>query len=211
MQRLRLAIVILLLVSISFGQTSRRRHRKAAPPTPSMPSAKQSVEMKKLTDTFTGMWKTTATVEKNAFFPLAGTAEGRSDFRSGPSGNSLVERARSHGVMGTFAGLGLFWWDAKAAAYKAIWCDTLTPDGCDAMGTGHWDGNNLVFTSDTDTNGSTMHMRETYSAVTADSFTFTMEAAMGEAPMQKMMTILYQRSEPKTTVVAPSGNAEQTK
>ncbi|MGZ4790034.1 MAG: DUF1579 family protein [Terriglobales bacterium] len=204
MRRLPLAILILVLATTSFAQTSRHRHKKAVPPTPSMPSAKQSEEMKKLTDTFVGMWKTTATIEKNAFFPMAGTSEGRSDFRSGPAGNSLVERARSHGVMGAFAGLGVFWWDAKAAAYKAIWCDSLAPDGCDTLGTGRWDGNNLVFTSDMDMNGSPLHMRETYSDITADSFTFTMEAAMADAPMAKMMTIRYQRVQPKTTVISPS-------
>ena len=173
-----------------------------------MPSAKQSEEMKKLTDTFAGMWKTTATVEKNAFFPMSGTAEGRSDFRSGPAGNSLIERARSHGVMGVFAGLGLFWWDSKAAAYKALWCDSLSQNGCDSLGTGHWEGNSLVFTSQTDVGAGSMQMRETYSNVTADSFTFTMEAAAGDAPMAKMMTIQYQRVQPKTVATPPASPTE---
>ena len=198
MQRIACLVLILMFAFNAVAQTRRHRHKKAAPPTPSMPSAKQSLEMKKLTDTFAGMWKTTTTVEKNSFFPIAGTAEGHSDLRSGPAGNSLVERSRSHGVLGSFVGFGIFWWDAKTAAYKAIWCDNLAPDGCDALGSGHWDGNNLVFTSDVDMNGAVMHMRETYSDITADSFTFTMEGAVADAPMTKMMTIQYQRAQPKS-------------
>ena len=209
MPRLPLAILILALATSAFGQSSRRHHKsKPVPPQPSMPSAKQSEEMKKLTDTFAGMWKTTATVEKNAMFPLSGTSEGRSDIRSGPAGNSLVERSRSHGVMGIFAGLGVFWWDPKAAAYKGLWCDSLAPDGCDDLGSGHWEGNSLVFTAKIDMNGSTMQMRNTYGNITADSYTFTMEAAMGDAPMAKMMFIKYERVQPKTTTVAPSESTQ---
>ena len=211
MQRLSLAILIILaLATSSFAQTSRRHSRKHQPPpeTPHMPSAKQSPEMKKLVDSFAGMWKTTATVEKNAMFPIAGTSEGRSDIRSGPAGNSLIERSRSHGVMGTFAGLGVFWWDPRSTAYKAIWCDSLALNGCDDLGAGKWDGNNLVFTAKIDMGGSTMQMRNTYGDITPDSYTFTMEIAMGDAPMAKMMFIKYQRVQPKTTTVSPAEPAQ---
>lgn len=206
MQRIALVTLILLMVISGYAQSSRRHRRKPQPPpeTPHMPSAKQSEEMKKLTDTFGGMWKTTATVEKSMFFPMAGTSEGRSDIRSGPAGNSLVERARSHGVMGVFAGMGVWWWDAKSAAYNAIWCDSLSQNGCDTLGTGHWDGNNLVFTAKVDMGNSTMQLRNTYSNISADSFTYTLEAAMGDAPMAKMMTIQYARVQPKTTVTTPA-------
>ncbi len=209
MPRLPLAILIIALATSAFGQSSRRHHKpKAAPPQPSMPSAKQSEEMKKLTDTFAGMWKTTATIEKNAMFPLSGTSEGRSDIRSGPAGNSLIERSRSHGVMGVFAGLGVFWWDSKLAAYKGLWCDSLAPDGCDDLGAGKWEGNNLVFTAKIVMNGNTMMMRNSYTNITTDSYTYTMEAAMGDAPMAKMMAIQYERVQPKTTTVS-SATAEQ--
>jgi Protein of unknown function (DUF1579) len=201
MRRILIAVLMLALTTGVSAQSARRHKRRTQPPPPApqIPPAKQIEEMKKMTDTFGGMWNTTATVEKNMFFSEAGTSAGHSEFRSGPAGNSLIERARSHGVMGVFAGLGVFWWDAKAAAYKAVWCDSLSRSGCDLLGTGHWDGPNLVFTSLVDMGGgNTMQMRETYSAITADSFTFTMEAAMGDAPMAKMMTIQYQRSQAKS-------------
>lgn len=209
----RVLIAVLILVTAAFPQSSKRHHKHAATPaTPQMPSAKQSDQMKKMVETFAGMWKTTATVEKSEFFsPVAGTAVGRSDFRSGPAGNSLIERARSHGVMGAFAGMGVFWWDTQASVYRGLWCDNLAPDGCDALGTGHWDGNTLTFTSDMDMGQTKMHMKETYSDITTDSFTFTMESAVGDAPMAKMMIIKYERETPKSAATAPTTPATDTK
>jgi len=199
-----LTILIVAFATVSFAQSSRRSRRHAEPATPVVPSAKQSAEMKKMVDTFAGMWKTTFTIEKSDFFPVAGTATGRSDYRSGPAGNSLIERARSHGAMGNFAGLGVFWWDAKASVYRGLWCDSLAPDGCDAMGTGQWTGNILVFTADVDMGQSKLQMKETYSDISTDSFTFTMETSMGGAPPTKVMTIQYQREQPKATVSTPA-------
>ena len=207
MRRISLVVLMLALVATSSAQTKRARRHKE-PAAPQMPSAKQSEEMKKMTDTFAGMWKTTATMEKNPLFPQGGTATGRSDFRSGPAGNSLVERARSHGAMGAFAGLGLIWWDAKTAAYSGVWCDSLAPGGCDSLGQGQWQGNDLVFTSTQDTGQNKLHYRETYSAITADSFTYTVETATDDGAMTKFMTIQYERVQPRTTVVTPPAAPE---
>jgi len=205
MKRALITAVILVLTTTGLAQSSRRHHKPAAPPEPpGMPSVKQSEQMKKMTDTFTGMWKIVATVEKSAWFPNAGTSIGRSDIRSGPAGNSLVERSRSHGVMGIYAGVGLVWWDDKAAAYKGMWCDTLSPDGCDSTGSGQWqtDGT-LVFTSQMDMGQSKVQVKETYSGISADAFTFTVETSTDGGPMAKMMTIQYTREQPRTTVIEP--------
>lgn len=205
MYRLLAIFLVLLFATTSFAQSSRHRRTKKEPPPapPIVPTAKQSEEMKKITDTFAGMWKTTATLEQGALFPKPGTATGRSDFRSGPAGNSLIERSRSHGALGLFAGMGILWWDAHAAAYKGIWCDSLAPEGCDSTGTGRWDGNNLVFTADIDMGQNKMHMRSAYSNITADAFTYTLETSMDDAPLAKAMTIQYERVQPRTTVVEP--------
>jgi len=210
MQRLFATALVLAFATTAIAQSARHSHKHTAPAAPEVPSAKQSEEMKKMTDTFAGQWKTTATIEKSDFFPVSGTATGRSDFRSGPAGNSLVERARSHGAMGLFAGLGVFWWDAKAAAYRGLWCDSLAPDGCDALGTGQWSGNSLVFNADVDMGQNKLHMRETYSDITVDAFTFTMETAMDNAPMAKLMTIQYERVQPRTVVVPSPAPAPAT-
>lgn len=210
MKRYLVIVFILACTLTALAQSSRHKRQHKEPERPHMDSAKQSVEMKKMTDTFVGMWKTTATVEKGPMFPMAGTSEGRSDFRSGPAGNSLVERNRSHGVMGLFAGMGVFWWDAQAAAYKTLWCDSLAPNGCAVMGNGQWDSNGLVFKSQINTGQNTMQIQETYSNITADSFTFTLEMGMDGAPLGKTMTVQYQRVQPKTTVVEPPAQAPAT-
>lgn len=203
MKRVLIVIFVMVVAVSGFGQRTRHRRRPAKPPEPHMDSAKQSVEMKKMTDTFVGMWKTTTTVEKGPLFALAGTSEGRSDFRSGPSGNSLVERTRSHGVMGLFAGMGVYWWNAQAGAYESVWCDSLAAQGCEVMGKGQWDDKGLVFTAQASMGASTLHLKATYSDITANSFTYTLEAGIDDAPLVTAMTVQYQRSEPVTTVVTP--------
>ena len=205
MKRVFIVIFVMVFVVSGFGQRTRHKRRVTKKPEqPHMDSAKQSVEMKKMTDTFVGMWKTTATVEKGLLFATAGMSEGRSDFRSGPSGNSLVERTRSHGVMGLFAGMGVYWWDAQAGAYESVWCDSLAATGCELMSNGQWDDKGLVFTAQITMGQNTMHVKATYSDITADSFTYTLEAGIDDAPLVKAMTVQYQRSEPRTTVVTGS-------
>jgi len=48
-----------------------------------------------------------------------------------------------------------------------------------------------------------IQVKETYSGITADTFTFTVETSTDGGPMTKMMTIQYTRVEPKTTVITP--------
>jgi len=204
MKRLLVIIFILVFAASSLAQKTRhKRHVTKEPEQPHMDSAKQSEQMKKMTDTFVGMWKTTATVEKGPMFTMSGTAEGRSEFRSGPAGNSLVERARSHGVMGLFAGMGVFWWDPQAASYKAMWCDSLAPEGCNVLGNGQWDTTGLVFSAQATVGQNTIHLKATYSNITADAFTYTLEMGTDDAPLAKMMTVQYERAQPRTTVVTP--------
>jgi hypothetical protein len=76
------------------------------------------------------------------------------------------------------------------------------------MGTGQWTGNSLVFTSQMDMGQSKMQVRNTYFDITADAFTFTMETGMDGAPMTTLMTIQYQRAEPRTTVITPAAGAQ---
>jgi hypothetical protein len=190
------------LCTVAASQTKHRR--RSQPEAPAIPSAKQLVEMKKVTDSFAGLWKTTTTVEPGAFLPKGGSASGHADIRSGPAGNSLIERTRSRGALGNFAGMGTIWWDAKAAAYRGLWCDSLSPTGCDMTGTGQWDGNNLVFTGDSEMEGKKMQMRETYSDITIDSFTFTMDMGIDGAPLQKAMTIKYERAVPRAAAASPA-------
>jgi Protein of unknown function (DUF1579) len=209
-KRTLILFVLLGLCFLAFAQ-SHKKHSRAAATAPAVPSAKQSAEMKKVIESLAGMWKTTTTVEPGGFMPQGGTATGRADIRSGPAGNALVERFRSHeGPFGNFVGQGTIWWDPNASGYRALWCDTLSPSGCDLMGVGQWDGNNLVFKGESQMEGKKMHTRETYSDITPDSFTFTMEMAVEGSPMQKAMTIKYERATPKSAATASQAEGKNS-
>jgi hypothetical protein len=54
-----------------------------------------------------------------------------------------------------------------------------------------------------------MQVRTSYSNITADSFTFSMEIGMDGAPLTKLMTIEYQRAQPRTTVATPPAAPSQ--
>ena len=65
-----------------------------------------------------------------------------------------METYHSSGMMGpNFSGFGTFWWDPKAQVYRGLWCDSMTPNGCDASGTTKWDGETLVGMMEGEMNG----------------------------------------------------------
>ncbi len=174
------------------------------------PSAKQSPEMKKLVDTFTGRWKTTTTVFKGDWFPVDGTAVGHADIHAGPAGNSVMEQFRSQGITGNFAGHGVYWWDAEAHAYKGIWCDTMDPRGCGPVGDGKWEGSNLIYNNEMALPNGKLQVRETFSNITKNSYDFMIEAASAGGSMKKMMAIKYERPSSKETP-APDANPHSGK
>ncbi len=120
--------------------------------------------MTKLIKMMSGNWTVTEKSNPNPMMPKGGMGKGMATMTAGPGGLSLMEKYHSSGLMGSnFIGYGTFWWDDKAQVYKGLWCDTLTPGGCDASGTTKWDGENLVGTMEGDMNGQKMVTRFTYS------------------------------------------------
>ncbi len=199
-------LFVFALIAVAQDAPARPRRKNAAAKT-SMPSTKQSAEMKKLIDTFSGHWKTVTSFDKNEWFPVAGTYRGHSFYEAGPAGNSLRERQMS--PRANFAGFGLYWYDAGSKSYKGVWCDTMDPRGCGDVGAGNWEGDNFVFQGEIDMGPQgKMKVRETSSNITKDSFDFMIEAATGDAPMKKMMTIKYERMAAKTAppAAAQPGN-----
>jgi hypothetical protein len=116
-------------------------------------------------------------------------------FKNGPGGLSLIQDYKSSGAMGSFAGHGVMWWDAKAGGYQGIWCDSMTAAGCTVnKGITKWDGNNLVGTDEMDMMGQKMAVKEAWTDITPNSFTFTMEGGPPGGEMKRMMTIKYTRA-----------------
>ncbi len=156
------------------------------------PAPKPSPEMQKLSKMLMGTWTTEEKFEPMMGMP-ATEGKGKAVFTRGPGGLSIIENYNSQNAMGKFAGHGVIYWDDKAKAYSGIWCDTMTPTGCDSSGTTKWEGDKLVGTMDTDMGGQKMKMRMTYSDIKPDSFLFTMETEMN-GKYQKTGTISYTKA-----------------
>ena len=153
-----------------------------------------SPEMNKLTKAMAGMWTTAETAPPSQMMPNGGTGTGEAMIHRGPGGNSLMQNYRSQSAMGKFAGHGITWYDPQAKAFKNIWCDSMTPAGCEVFnGTGQWEGDKLVFTGTQNMMGKTEQVKETMSDITPDSFTFTIESGPDANSMKNFMTIKYKR------------------
>lgn len=156
-----------------------------------MPMPKPAPEMEKMIKMMAGNWTVAEKADPSPMMPKGGVGNGTAVLTPGPGGLSLTEKYQSNGAMGSFSGLGTFWWDAKAQVYRGVWCDNMTPNGCDASGTSKWEGDSLVVTMEGEMNGQKMLTRLTYSDFKPDSFVMTMEAGPDASKLQKAMTITY--------------------
>ncbi len=159
-----------------------------------MPMPKPSPEMTKMIKMMAGSWTVNEKHDPNPWMPKAGTSKGTAVLTPGPGGLSLTEKYHSTGDMGSFNGLGTFWWDPKAQMYKGVWCDNMSPNGCGDSGGSKWEGDNLVGTMESEMNGQKMFSRFTYSDFKPNSFVVTWEMGSDASKMQKSMTITYTKA-----------------
>jgi Protein of unknown function (DUF1579) len=158
-----------------------------------MPMPKPAPEMTKMIKMMGGNWTVAEKHDASPMMP-AGTSKGTAVLTPGPAGMSLTEKYHSTGAMGSFNGLGTFWWDAKAQVYRGVWCDSMSPNGCDDSGTTKWEGDKLVGNMEAEMNGQKMLTRLTYSDFKSDSFVMTMESGPDASKLQKVMTITYTKT-----------------
>jgi hypothetical protein len=142
--------------------------------------------------------------DPNPMMPNGGSGKGMARMWAGPGGMSLMETYRTSGMMSmNFTGAGTFWWDAKAGAYRGLWCDNTLPGGCDDSGTTKWDGEKLIGTMQSEMNGQKMTTRFTYSDWKPDSFVMTMEMGPDVNSLKTAMTVTYTRTSPPAGVLKP--------
>ena len=198
-----LLVVCLAALAQDKPAAKAKKEAKPAAQPAGMPMPKPGPEMKKLVSQLSGNF--TATMKAEPMFGMpATTSSGPARLYAGPGGLSLVETVTSVDEHGNkFSGHGLVWWDAKAKAYKGVWCDNGTPSGCMDSGTGNWDGDKLVVTGDMDMMGKVFKTKATYSNFTADGYMFEMDASEGAGPMQKMFTVEYKKA--AAAAKAPTG------
>ncbi len=202
--------VLFLVLLAGFCCMALLAQDKAAPAKPKaakpaaaaqqMPMPKPAPEMTKLAKALSGNWTIVEKHEANPMMPNGGVGKGTAKIWAGPGGLSLIENYQSSGAMGgAFKGMGTWWWDPKAQVYHGVWCDNMTPNGCDTSGSTKWDGDNLVGTMQGDMGGQMMTMKFIYSDIKPDSFVMTMEMGPDASKMQKAKTVTY------TKAAAPAG------
>jgi hypothetical protein len=193
-------VILGLSLSLAWAQDKKAPPAAAKKMPPMDMTAKQSPEMAKLTKMFVGSW---VADEKFEAVPemgpeaVAGTGKGTEVVKAGPAGNSLIADFKARSTMGPFSGHGVIWWDAKAGVYRSLWCDSETPGSCEAGATGKWEGNDLVFSVNSEMPGPKgsvkFKMRQVYSEMKPASFTFYIDASVNGGAMKRMMTIKYKK------------------
>lgn len=177
------------------ANTASSGAKKAASEATAMPMPKPDPQMTKMIKMMGGHWTVIEKSEPSPMFPKGGTGKGTATMTPGPGGMSLIEKYHSAGLMGSnFNGAGTFWWDAKANAYRGIWCDSMTPGGCDSSGTTKWEGNDLVGVMEGEMNGQKMLTSFTYTDWKPNSFVMKMASGPDANSMKEMMTITYTRA-----------------
>jgi hypothetical protein len=189
------AICWTAMVGQDNAMSAKPKSSKPAPSAMQMP--KPAPEMTKLIKMMSGSWMVTEKADPSPMMPKGGTGKGTAKLTAGPGGMSMTENYHSSGMMGgSFSGFGTFWWDPKVQAYRGVWCDSMTPNGCDGSGTTKWEGDNLVGTMEGDMNGQKMTTKFTYSDWTANSFVMTMSSGPDANSLKPMMTITYTKAAP---------------
>jgi hypothetical protein len=189
----------LMVAVVAMGCSALAAQDKAAskpskPAEASMPMPKPDPQMTKLIKMMGGNWTVTEKANPGPMMPKGGTGRGTAIFTPGPGAMSLMEKYHSSGVMGSnFSGFGTFWWDSKGQVYNGVWCDTMTPGGCDSSGTTKWDGDNLVGTMTSDMNGQKMTTKFVYTDWKPNSFVMKMEMGPDPNSLKEAMVITYTR------------------
>jgi len=159
------------------------------------PPPQPAPEMTKLIKAMAGNWVVSEKGQPSPMFPNGGTGKGTAKMWAGPGGLSLLESYHSSGMMGAnFNGFGIFWWDPKIQAYHGVWCDSMTPGGCDGSGTTKWDGETLVGMMESEMNGQKMVMKFTYTNWAPNSFVMNMSSGPDPNALKDMVTITYTKA-----------------
>src|SRR6266404_1091085 len=175
-----------------------------APVQASSDSPKPAPEMEKLIEMWAGHWTTVEQFEPSAEMPQGKQDKGAESMRPGPGGLSLIGDYESHGA---FFGHMVVTWIPKEKVYKSYWHDLSQPGV--SISTGRWEGDKLVFTSVDESTGNKLEVRDTYSDITATSFTDTLEAGPPGGPMKKILTIKYTKQ--AITALAGFGHARSAR
>ena len=195
---MRKFLLLLCLCTLAVAMSAQAKKKSSTKGT--TPNAgtltRQAQAMHQAAEYFVGRWSTEESFEKNDMMPEGGSGRGTSTNRLGGGDLYIISNYESlQKPTGKFSGHGVMWFDPSANGYRAIWCDSMAPTGCDDMGIGKWndDQTQLVFEGDSEMMGHKFHFRNTYTDLEPRSFTFVMEGGPSADQLQKFGTIKYTR------------------
>jgi hypothetical protein len=158
--------------------------------------AKVNSEMQKLFSAFGGTWSLTETIEPNEKLPKGGTGHGEVVNRLGPGAHSFIEEIHLVEPTRESIGLGLSWWDEKAAGYRTVWCENRIAGGCILMARpAKWEGDQFVLGDEFEVNGKKFVFKEVLSEITPTSYTQTLYQGEAGKELKKLATIHATRSD----------------
>jgi len=166
----------------------------SAPAPPPSPRPKPGAEMRKLIDSFSGVWSLVETYEPAEGMPEGAVGKSREAFRAGPGALSLVEEYRSMSNGGELAGMSVTWWDPSANGFRALWCSSSNATGCALMARlAHWEGDQFVLGDEFEKNGKRIVFKEVVSDITPTSFTQTIYQGEAGTEPKKIVTMKAKR------------------
>lgn len=152
-----------------------------------------SAEMERLVKTFEGRWTVRETHASNEWAPQGATGTGIAEFTRGPGSESLLQTYRSSVGTFEFEGYGVTWWNSASRHYQGIWCENTARDGCADSGAVRWESDRLIADYTGEANGKPTRLRRTISEITPNSFKVVIEMAIGNAPLRREITVIYER------------------
>ena len=188
-------ILVAALGLCAFGLIAQDAQAPAAPAAPmKFTAAKPGPEMEKLKPTL-GTWMVEEIHEAGPFGP-AGKGHGIGHVTVGPGGLSLdIDYRSTAGYMKGYHGHAMLGWDAESKSYKQTWIDNYAPMVMNA--TGSWDGDHFVTITEGMMMGKPFKAKDTFTFEGKKGFTIVSEMSMGDAPMQKMMTLVHRHAAAK--------------
>lgn len=157
--------------------------------------SKPAPEMERVLQQFQGRWNTEEKHEPSEMMPQGGTGKGQEGIRPGPGKMSMIGEYSSQGPMGEFAGIGIMTWDPTARVYHLYWTDNTNP--AMTISTGRWEGRDLVFTGVDTLGGKKSYSRHTFTDLTPNAFTYTLDLGPSTTQLKRTATIKYTRVNPR--------------
>jgi hypothetical protein len=143
-------------------------------------------EMARLANALVGEWNTVEVVQHGEPVPEGEGRHGTVHVALTGGGTALVSEGHSAGTVGgDLRWFITIWWDPAAKCYRFLTCfKTSTDAGCELRGTAHWEGDTFVNDYAEVMNGRLTKMRDTWTDITANSYTLTAAYDTGNGGMK---------------------------